>query len=168
VAVAPVGEGAVAALDLARHDHYRMFLEASAAALLPLEQVLVASGVEQWLGDWRARLRSDHLRIDLALVGGVEQMLAVEPRTLDAAQLPGVLYVLEGSRLGAQSIIERVSGSTLATHYLTAGGPALWRSFLTRLEDEATPWDPVATVAAARWTFGILERAFARCAEVTE
>jgi len=44
-----------AALDLTRREHYRAFLTASAAALLPLETLIEAAGIKKLLGDWPAQ-----------------------------------------------------------------------------------------------------------------
>src|SRR3954451_1386085 len=48
---------------------YRSFLLASAAAVFPLEQALLAAGVGALLPDWRQRTRAAALRGDLADLG---------------------------------------------------------------------------------------------------
>src|SRR5262245_33769303 len=51
---------------IASEAGYREFLERSAAAVLPLERALAASGVRYLLSDWDARSRAGVLRRDLA------------------------------------------------------------------------------------------------------
>ena len=95
------------ALDLCTMAGYRRFLEINAAAVLPLEQSLLAAGVRELLPDWDDRSRTGALLADLARLRGV-------PRRLDAPDLPdrfamlGTLYVLEGSRLGAAYLLRTV------------------------------------------------------------
>lgn len=76
----------------------------------------------------------------------------------------GLLYVLEGSRLGARFLARRVrrARSDLPINYLTHGDEAdLWRSFLVWLE--AQPKVGLQTdeaVAGARYGFQCFSAAF--------
>jgi len=125
--------------DLRRRSDYRGFLEASAAALLPLEDAVVQAGVEHIFPDWAVRSRRQAVLEDIARIGGVVHPLAA-PAKLNFGQVLGTMYVLEGSRLGAQILLKRVSQSTdpmvrATTGYLGHGtGQHLWRSFLVMLE----------------------------------
>jgi len=125
--------------NLQRRSDYRRFLEASAAALLPLEDALAQAGVEHIFPDWNLRSRRRAVLDDVARVGGVVRPLPT-PSTLNFGQVLGTMYVLEGSRLGAQILLKMVSQSNdpvvaAATAYLSHGaGQQLWRSFLIMLE----------------------------------
>src|SRR3712207_172129 len=76
----------VATLNLAHADEYRAFLEASAAALLPLEALLTASGAADHIADWPQRLRSPALRADLAALHGEVAPLALEQEAFAPSQ----------------------------------------------------------------------------------
>lgn len=154
-------------LDLAHRPDYRRFLEASAAALLPLETALVAARVERYFPDWEARSRRSAILDDLASLGGDIRPLAT-PDRLDLGALLGVMYVLEGSRLGARLVVRTVQSSSdpmvaAATAYLRHGqSRPLWPSFLAVLEQHAVAVDrDDATLAGARMAFGMFSRAFA-------
>lgn len=142
---------------------YGAFLSASAAALTPLELALERSGVGDWLPDWPLRARRAALAADLAALG-------LTPPEFAPAEIPslafgaGVLYVLEGSRLGARFISRRVQAADpgLPLAYLTHGqGEDFWRSFLTWLD--AIPKVGFRTDAAengARYGFHCFSAAF--------
>src|SRR5215471_5640178 len=59
-----------AAFDLSSRRGYRRFLEASAAALLPLEDALERAGVTHIFADWPQRARRDSITADLAHLDG--------------------------------------------------------------------------------------------------
>src|SRR5262249_51409973 len=138
--------------DLTGVPGYRRFLEASAAALLPLEAALEAAGVEAILPDWPERARRQAIAADLASLGGLARPLcAVKPLTRNGAL--GAIYVLEGSRLGAKFLMRTIveHGDPVifaATRYLAHGaGKPWWRSFLARLESEpVTPADEAEVI----------------------
>jgi heme oxygenase len=126
-------------LGLSTPAGYRQFLEANAAALLPLEAALVESGVARVFPDWGARTRSEAIRADLGRMGGMVRPLPA-PTLFGFEQALGAMYVLEGSRLGARVILRQIRASgvcsvTGATAYLRHGdGQPLWPSFLAELE----------------------------------
>jgi heme oxygenase (biliverdin-IX-beta and delta-forming) len=157
----------LAALDLRRLPDYRAFLEASAAALLPLEAALVEAGVVDLFPDWALRTRRSAILDDLARVGGVARPLA-RPRRLTPDGLLGAMYVLESLRLDARVILAHVVQSddpavTQATAYLCRGtGEHLWQSFLATLACEAAVVDEAAVIEAAQRAFGLLDTAVAR------
>src|SRR5262245_17008279 len=157
----------VRALDLRRLPDYRRFLEASAAALLPLEGSLIEAGVARIFPDWALRSRRRAILHDLARVGGVASPLAVRAR-LDFDGMLGTMYVLEGSRLGAQVLLKSVVRSsdaavTQATAYLSHGaGRHLWQGFLALLERHSeTLSDDAGAVDGACRAFDLFAAAIA-------
>lgn len=157
-----------AALDLRIRADYCRFLEANAAALLPLEDGLVEGGVERLFPDWNLRSRREAIVADLAQLGGVAVPLPpIAP--LDFAGVLGTMYVLEGSRLGAKVLLKSVlnSADTVvsgATRYLRHGERQnLWRSLLPALEYHAeTLADDAAAIEAARRAFDLFAQGAAR------
>lgn len=152
----------LAGLDLGDADSYRSFLEATAAALVPLETLLASSGVAVEVLDWDRRRRTDQVRADLLALGGRVQPLDIEMTALSRDELFGVLYVLEGSRLGARVLLQRVPARITARSYLSAGDHASWPTFLARLESVRLERETAVTRAAVR-TFAIFQRSFERC-----
>ena len=134
-------------LDLTDTAQYRRFLQANAAALLPLEAALEQAGVAAMFEDWPLRARSAAISADLSRLGGTAVPLPRPAGPLDRCSMLGTLYVLEGSRLGAAYLVRIVAASVDprvrgATHYLRHGeGQGLWRSFLARLERESVSAD---------------------------
>jgi heme oxygenase len=138
---------------------YRSFLLASAAAVFPLEQALLAADVGAILPDWAQRARTAALRADL---GVVDVPVAPPPLLAGEARQFGALYVLEGSRLGAKLLLPELlaRGSTrvrAATRYLRHGeGRRMWPSFLAQLESsQATRRYPDDAIAGARAAFAL-------------
>ena len=127
-------------LDLASRANYAAFLSVSAEALFPLEDGLVAAGVDRLLPDWTARSRVPALAQDLTSLGLPPPERSHPALPLSEPEIWGALYVLEGSRLGARVLVERARSSPddrirAATRYLAHGeGQRLWQSFLVQLE----------------------------------
>jgi heme oxygenase len=139
---------------------YIAFLRMVAAAVIPLEQGLVAAGVGDILPDWEERSRSEALLADLADFGVVGRPSQSFPAFDGEAQLLGVLYVLEGSRLGAQLLVRQIladggAASQSAMRFLRHGaGQQLWPKFLECLETSvAVRRSPDATIGGARTAF---------------
>ena len=142
---------------------YSAFLSASAQALIPLELALERAGVADWLPDWPSRSRRRALESDL-------HQLGVRPLAPSTAAIPspafgaGVLYVLEGSRLGGRLLSRQVraADADLPIAYLSHGlEQNLWRAFLTWLE--ASPKVDCRTdivEAGARYGFRCFSEAF--------
>ena len=156
------------ALDLARRDGYRRFLEINASALLPLEAALEEAGIAAIFVDWPWRSRRAAIAADLARVRGSLRALEEQPK-LNRNAVFGTLYVLEGSRLGAKYLLRTVAHSpdpviTQATAYLDHGaGQHLWPSFLHVLEHQPfMPGDEAEIIAAAHSAFALFARAAAR------
>ena len=141
---------------------YERFLEASAAAVLPLERALETSGAPELLPDWSERVRSGALVADLEMLSlsvGSQQKLLIPS---DEAFQLGVLYVLEGSRLGARVLLDALHSTLppshiVATHYLSHGhGLRLWTSFLHVLErSESVLRSPELAENGARFAFDV-------------
>jgi heme oxygenase len=141
-------------------DGYARFLSATACAVLPLEHALNKAGVAALLPDWPQRARSPALLADLA-----ELHLPVPAEPDACATLPleseafafGVLYVLEGSRLGARYILRELEDKQLPTRYLSHGeGQPFWPVFIRCLEESrAVRQDHAAAVAGATAAFNL-------------
>src|SRR5262249_5443972 len=141
------------------------FLEAIAAALLPLEAALVRADVGRFFPDWKLRSRSRVIVDDLGCVGGAVRPFTV-PDRFGFDDVLGTMYVLEGSRLGARALARVVATSAdpvvvAATAYLRHGaGLQLWPSFLPVLERHGADLrDDAGAVAAARRAFELFHRA---------
>lgn len=141
---------------------YGAFLSASALALIPLELALERAGVADWLPDWDKRVRRTALARDLAALG-------LEAPPFAHAIVPssdfgvGLLYTLEGSRLGARFLARQVraAGHGLPLSYLTqAGGDDLWRTFLAWLEKPNVGTRTDEVEAGARYGFQCFSDAF--------
>ena len=149
-----------AAFDLTSVDGYRRFLEASASALLPLEAALERSGITDLFVDWPQRARRAAIAVDLDYLGGTPRSFH-SVITLSRPEMWGVMYVLEGSRLGAKYLLRHVAGCgepriAAATRYLRHGdGQPLWRTYLDRLERQQVASDEEAEMISGA------QRAFA-------
>jgi heme oxygenase len=80
----------------------------------------------------------------------------------------GVMYVLEGSRLGAKYLLRAIDAGSdpqiaAATRYLRHGvGLRLWPNFLQTLENQpVTPQDEAAIIAGAHLAFALFAEAAA-------
>lgn len=141
---------------------YRSFLLASATAVFPLEQALLAADVDAILPDWAQRARTAVLRADLADLGVIDVPVAPPLLLAGEARQFGALYVLEGSRLGAKLLLSELlarGGARVraATRYLRHGeGQRLWQSFLAHLESsQPARACPAETIAGARAAFAL-------------
>ena len=141
---------------------YTQFLMALGSVVPPLETALEVAGVDQLLPDWPQRRRAPALRSDLATLDlAVPAPLPVAPPQ-GTANLFGMLYVLEGSRLGSKLLLRRALASPdpkvrSATRYLEHGsGCDLWHPFLERLEaSAAVASSPNTAIAGAREAFAL-------------
>ena len=138
---------------------------ATAGPIIGLEVTLEQNRVEEMFADWPCRRRRFSLALDLHALGLTA--VAVDTRgTWTRSMTLGALYVLEGSRLGAQVLLQRVDQSDDhsvlgARHFLRGSDPTLWVTFLRTLEDASTPIDADEMVSAARETFELFYAAFA-------
>ena len=151
--------GALIGDDISR---YAEFLLASAEAILPLEDALTQAGASRILPDWGARKRAQALRDDLDTIGEKPQRRSAVDGIGGEAHQFGMLYVLEGSRLGARILLRGAQASAdprvrAATRYLRHGeGQRFWPTFLSRLESsDAVRSAPSETVAGAQAAFAL-------------
>lgn len=161
----------VASFKLSDATHYRRFLQASAATLIAIEQLLESAGVAQLLPDWTERTRREPILADLHRLDSQVQPLALRRTAPTPAEVFGILYVLESSRVGAQVLLEQVLTShnevvRNTSAYLSHGQdhPNLWRSFLQHLETDAAADDQTQTVSGAVYAFTMFIRAFNQAA----
>jgi len=162
-----------AGFNLGDVTHYRRFLQANAATLIAIEQLLENAGVAQLLPDWPERTRRQAILADLQALQSDVQPLALRRTAPTASEVFGILYVLEGSRLGARVQLEQVLGSDdenvrNASTYLRHGQPGegsgLWRSFLEQLETHDAADDQTQTVSGAVYAFTMFIRSFSQAA----
>lgn len=139
---------------------YAKFLACSAAALLPIERALGEAGIAAVLPDWPQRSRSEALRLDLSALSLPEPSVSPVPEVGGRAFQLGMVYVLEGSRLGARLLLREAQftltpATRAAMRYLSHGqGLPFWPTFLQRLE--ASPHarrEPEQAAAGARVAF---------------
>jgi heme oxygenase len=146
--------------DMSNSCSYRTFLKAHAAALMPLEQILLNCPVD--LPTWTPR--TPLLEADLLILRSPAPPPAPIHGEFSAAMLYGVLYVLEGSRLGGRVLSQRV-GAGLPKAYLCAvHAKGEWRSFLAAFDAaadiESSSWLAEA-VTGAIFAFDLFLRAAA-------
>lgn len=163
-----------AGFNLGDVTHYRRFLQANAATLIAIEQLLENAGVSQLLPDWSSRTRREAILADLHSLHSDVQPLALRRTAPTPPEVFGILYVLEGSRLGASLLLEQVLASAdenvrNASSYLRHGQPGtehsgLWRSFLQHLETNDAADDQTQTVSGAVYAFTMFIRAFSQAA----
>jgi heme oxygenase len=152
-------------LGLSTRAGYGAFLSASASGLAPLEAALERGGVSEWLPDWPRRARREAVFQDLSALD-LDAPEADPAPTPSFAFATGMLYVLEGSRLGARFLSRQVrtADPDLPLAYLTHGeDDDLWRSFVAWME--AIPKVGFRTddaEAGARYAFQRFSDAFAR------
>lgn len=155
----------VAALDLAQPVHYRAFLQASASALVAVELMLEAAGVERLFTDWPARTRRQALLADLERLGASAHPFQLHRPLPTQPEIFGMMYVLEGWRRDSKMLLRRVAGSSdaqvrEACTYLQASDSALWSSFIETLESAGAADDQLETTSGAIYTFALFQRAF--------
>lgn len=113
---------------------------------------------------WRSRLAA--LRADLAELGGGETIWRGDiPAPDSPGQLLGLLYVLEGSRLGARVIARQLARHLAdAPNRYFAGETVDWERFRTWAES-LDPQLPDQAAAAARAWFDLYRRHLDACLE---
>lgn len=143
---------------------YCEFLRISAQGVLTLERALEEAAVGAILPDWAERSRTKALHADMASLGIAPPPVMDVRLPRDEAYLYGVLYVLEGSRVGGKLLARRIDESAdsrirAATQYLRQGeGVDMWRTFLARLEaSEAVKAAPDRAIRGARAAFAAFD-----------
>lgn len=155
-------DGLFARFDLTDRAGYAAFLAAHAAALMPVEAWLDAQGAESVTADWRERRRAGLLAADLAALGEPVPAAAPFAAAGDPASVAGVLYVIEGSRLGGRMLARGVAPG-LPRAYLDPGlhsgeRQPSWPGLLAAL-DRTIGDDVAPAVTAARAVFARFELA---------
>jgi len=144
---------------LEQPDGYRLFIEAMAAGILPLESALEKARISDLLPDWAQRSRTMALRADLKALALPVPHTTIDLESDDEAYLLGVVYVLEGSRLGSRVILRNLEKARVATGGATGylshgdGETSLWQTFLTRLEYSGASYSPARAIAGASAAF---------------
>lgn len=155
--------------DLTDADSYARFLAAHAEALLPIEAGLAGELVT---ADWAARKRGHLLLEDLSAVRA--ELVEGRPNASGTGfdkltpnggepgipEIAGLLYVIEGSRLGGKFLARQVAPG-LPTRYLAADQPkGAWQALLDAI-DAALPHEAsrLRAVDAAKRAFAAFETA---------
>lgn len=148
-------------------DGYRRFLAASYEMRARFERLLDLNGAADAWPDWPGRRIAGLVAEDIADLGGEMHPPAENlQETLSTAELLGVLYVLEGSALGARVLVKSVAdlGLTVsfgARHlFQQAGDRDAWRSFVSVMS--AASVSPSHEMALA--TFEAFGEAYAKAA----
>ena len=144
--------------DLAGRGGYGRFLQAQAAAFLPIERALDLEGINKVVVDWPARRRAHLLCEDLAALGLAIPPLEPMPIFIGAPAMLGAAYVLEGSRLGG-ALLRRSVPAAFPQAFLSGGSTTAWRDFIVVLDAGlVTTPDLEAAIAAACNTFASFEQ----------
>jgi heme oxygenase len=115
--------------DLSDRDGYRTFLVAQAGPLLSAEAAIDAFDPHSLLPDWPERRRAALLRADLADFDAPAPQLEPLAVQSDAAAL-GVIYVLEGSRLGGALLARNVPVDLPARFIRCASASKRWQGLI--------------------------------------
>jgi heme oxygenase (biliverdin-IX-beta and delta-forming) len=138
---------------------YAAFLKAQARALLPVE-LWLDTKAHAVAPDWSQRRRGPALMADLvSLTASVPQgeLFAVSD---DRASVAGVLYVVEGSRLGSRVLAKRVPPALPRAYLAATPPPGHWPSLLSKLDDVVIDRaSRTAAIEAALSVFARFERA---------
>lgn len=140
-------------------DGYLRMLGTHANVLIPLEKTLDDAGAEQLIGDWPSRRRTAALLEDLNDFGISPPTRKAMSFDSDRGSLAGIIYVLEGSRLGSRlilkSVLEIASEKALPVRFLSHGaGDRYWASFLNWLQLSNLSDEEIASaIRAARRVF---------------
>lgn len=151
--------------DLTTPAAYARYLRGLAMGRLPIEAMLTALDWPAAFGGWRPLEIAGALRDDLADLKLDVPPMRAEPATSDVSALLGLLYVLEGSALGARLVYGRARALGFSESYgarhlaMQSDGPPLnWKAFLGVLDD-AAPFDEARAAAAAKGAFARMQAA---------
>lgn len=138
-------------------DAYRSFLRASHAHRQPVEHYLAGAEWPATFGAWRPTELGPLIAADLADIGAEPPESRPFDLSKDMASLVGVIYVLEGSALGAK-LIRRMAGALGydenhgARHLARQERLGSWRDLLAIME-RLESIDLAVAVRAAETTF---------------
>ena len=150
-------DAAFCAFDLGDEDSYREFLTAHARVLPTVENILSRDPALP-----KIRLRTPALASDMAQLQQPMPELLKLTGPIAGAAAWGILYVVEGSRLGGGILSARV-GANLPTTYLAARHePGEWRALGQAIETQSArhghDWI-AAAVAGAEACFDLFRQA---------
>ena len=151
-------------------EKYAAYLKATWRARRPMEFALDRFGAESLFTIWPHRTIGPALRADYRDVSGCEPPDGEKEAMIiiTSAQALGILYVLEGSALGARILTPRASALGMGAKFgashlsLQVSTPGAWKMFLAVLE--AAEFDRTqeeVCIEAALDTFARFERAYA-------
>lgn len=150
-------DAAFGAHDLSSPDAYPRFLSAHARALPAAERVMAALPFARTLP-----LRAPLLEADLTDLGApLPAPMAFTPGE-DDATLWGVLYVVEGSRLGGALLARQVPPHMPHAYLGAVHAPGQWRAIRAALDQAAAGRDAAwkaRMIAGALATFALYEGA---------
>lgn len=132
---------------------YRRYLAGIAAFRLPVEAWLLSVSLPPAFSDWQPGYVRDELKADLVDLGAPEPAPAEAFSPPEGDGVVGLLYVLEGSSLGARLLAKRAEALGFSAKYgarhlfSQAGNFSNWRAFSARMENVRGYDDR----AAARW-----------------
>jgi len=122
-------ETAYSGYDLTEPRSYALFLSAHARAITAAERALAAS---PGLPPWRAR--TPFLHDDLGALNVPVPSPLPFSVVLDTGRAWGVLYVLEGSRIGSAMLSRQVPQGRPRSYLAASHDPGEWREFRARLD----------------------------------
>lgn len=138
---------------------YRRYLLGLCVFRIPAEAALAQVRLPTSFGAWRPHAIADLIEADMSdlklAMPGESGRRIERPRGI--GELAGLLYVLEGSALGARLLVRQAGAIGLdarfgARHLSAQAASGNWRSFLDILEN-LEPFDLDGAVIAARSTF---------------
>ncbi|UYY77109.1 biliverdin-producing heme oxygenase [Sphingomonas sp. R1] len=149
--------------DLSRRDDYAGLLAAHAEALIPVEALLDRDGAQAITEDWPQRRRAGVIQVDLDALGIDMPESGSEEDVASTAAMAGMLYVLEGSRLGGRFLARSIPETWPRAYLGSQQPPHMWRELLVKLDALLYEPDTLETaVTAANQTFGRFEAAGAK------
>jgi heme oxygenase (biliverdin-IX-beta and delta-forming) len=128
-------DAAFGRFDLGRRESYVRFLQAHGRVVPAVEAALGQGGLPQW------RPRTGCLQSDLAACAHTLPLPIADVLPQDDAERFGLLYVLEGSRLGGRLLLRRVGPGFPARYLAAIHRPGEWRAFTRALDARAAAGD---------------------------
>lgn len=127
-------------------EGYRRYLSATWAMRDRFERLLDVNGVTQIWPEWQNRRIAGLAADDMSDLGLTPRIVDKNNRSgLTQGELLGVLYVLEGSSLGARILVRMVASLGLSNRFgarhlhVQAQDTGAWRNFLGALDASAEP-----------------------------
>lgn len=152
---------------------YRRYLKSLAAFRAGAEQAISRARWPETLSGWVPVSLSAMMQADLKDLQETRAPMPDFPPPMSAPALLGVLYVLEGSSLGARFLARQVAALGYTQDFgarhlaIQTASPDNWQHFL-RLLDTAPEWDAEAAAGAAHTLFRYAIDAVRRTDSLTE